>query len=88
MRSTKVLSITMPPEMLARAVALARRENRTMSELVREAVRQYERLRWWEETNAYGRARAQALGLDEEAVDRVIHEFRQGNRPRRKRPAR
>ena len=88
MRTTKVLSITMPPEMLARAVALARRENRTMSELVREAVRQYERLRWWEETNAYGRARAQALGLDEGDVDRVIHEFRQQNRPRGRRPAR
>jgi predicted transcriptional regulator len=88
MRTAKVVSITMPPEMLSRAVALAKRENRTMSELVREAVRQYERLRWWEETNAYGRARAQALGIHEEDVDRVIHAFRKDKRSRPKRSAR
>ena len=55
MRNAKTLSITLPPEMLSRAQALARKESRTMSELIREALRQYERLRWWEETNAYGR---------------------------------
>ncbi|HEY6327901.1 MAG TPA: ribbon-helix-helix domain-containing protein [Blastocatellia bacterium] len=39
MRTTKTLSITLPPEMLARAEQLAKKENRTMSELVREALR-------------------------------------------------
>ena len=39
-----------------------------MSELVREALRHYERQRWWEQTNAYGRAQAQALGIREEDV--------------------
>ncbi len=56
-----------------------------MSELVREALRHYERQRWWEETNAYGRARAEALGLREEDVDRLIHEHRQEKRAREKR---
>src|ERR1051326_9608191 len=42
MRNTKVYSITMPPEMAKRAERLARKENRTMSELVREALRRYE----------------------------------------------
>ena len=77
MRTTKTLSVTLPPEMLLRAEELAKKENRTMSELVREALRQYERQHWWEETNAYGRARAQALGIGEGDVDRLIHEVRQ-----------
>jgi Arc/MetJ-type ribon-helix-helix transcriptional regulator len=54
-----------------------------MSELVREALRHYERERWWEETNAYGRARAQALGVREDDVDRLIHEARQEKRHKR-----
>jgi len=85
MRTTKTLSITIPPEMLSRAEALAKKENRTMSELVREALRHYERQRWWEETNAYGRARAEALGIHEEDVDKLIHEYRQEKRAREKR---
>jgi CopG family transcriptional regulator/antitoxin EndoAI len=85
MRTTKTLSITIPPEMLSRAEALAKKENRTMSELVREALRHYERQRWWEETNAYGRARAEALDIHEEDVDKLIHEYRQEKRAREKR---
>ena len=87
MRTSQIISITLPPEMLSRAMALAKKENRTMSELVREALRQYERHRWWEETNAYGRARAEALGIREGDVDRLIHEYRQEKRARHKRPA-
>ena len=41
-RTTKVYSITMPPEMGRRAESLAKRENRTMSELMRETFRRYE----------------------------------------------
>jgi Arc/MetJ-type ribon-helix-helix transcriptional regulator len=42
MRTTKVYSITMPPEMAKQAERLAKRENRTMSELMREALRRYQ----------------------------------------------
>ena len=41
-RTTRVYSITMPPEMGRRAEQLAKRENRTMSELMRETFRRYE----------------------------------------------
>ena len=41
MRITKVYSITMPPEMGKQAERLAKKENRTMSELMREALRRY-----------------------------------------------
>ncbi len=89
MRTAKTLSITIPGEMLARAEALARKESRTMSELVREALRHYERQRWWEEMNAYGRAKAVAAEVrDEDDVVRAIHEHRgEQRRARKKRSA-
>ncbi len=88
MRNAKTLSVTIPPEMLSRAEALARKENRTMSELVREALRHYERQHWWEETNAYGRARAAALGINsEDEVVRAVHQHRKQQRRPKQRPA-
>src|SRR4051812_17368957 len=42
MRISKTLSVSMPPAQLKRAERMAKRENRTLSELVREALRQYE----------------------------------------------
>jgi Arc/MetJ-type ribon-helix-helix transcriptional regulator len=43
MGTTKVYAVTMPPEMARQAERLAKKENRTMSELIREALRQYQR---------------------------------------------
>ncbi len=83
MRTTKTLAVTLPPEMLSRAEKLARKENRTMSELVREALRHYERRQWWEETNAYGQMRAGALNIREDDVERLISEVRQEKRGKR-----
>lgn len=42
MRTTKTISISLPPAQYKKAERLARKENRTMSELVREALRRYE----------------------------------------------
>jgi CopG family transcriptional regulator/antitoxin EndoAI len=61
-----------PTEMLTRAEELARQENRTMSELIREALRHYERSQWWNRMNAYGRLKADERGLTEaDAVSAV-----------------
>jgi predicted transcriptional regulator len=62
--------------MLSRAEMLAKRENRTMSELVREALRHYERRSWLEETNVYGRAKAEELGLGEADVVAMVKQVR------------
>lgn len=45
MRMTKVLSVSLPAEMLSRVEQMARDEDRTISELVREAIRTYENVR-------------------------------------------
>jgi Arc/MetJ-type ribon-helix-helix transcriptional regulator len=77
MRTTKVLSITLPEPMLELAKQRAKKENRTMSELVREALRRYETTRWLDELKPYAEERAVAAGiLTEEQVDRAIHEYR------------
>jgi hypothetical protein len=47
-----------------------------MSELVREALRHYERRSWWDEVNRYGREKAAARGLTERDVGRLVHETR------------
>jgi len=89
MRMSRTLSITLPPEMLSRAEQLAHRESRTMSELVREALRHYERKIWWEDTNAYGRASAEKLGLTEADVVPLVKQVRKERRAPRnsRRPA-
>jgi hypothetical protein len=66
--------------MLKRAQSIAKRESRTMSELVREALRRYDRRAWWDEVNAYGRQRAEERGLREGDVKRLGHESRRATR--------
>ena len=75
----------MPSPVAAEAEALAKQEKRTMSEIMREAFRRYQRQREWDEANAYGRAKAKAKGITEADVVRLIKEFRAeeaaGNQP-------
>jgi metal-responsive CopG/Arc/MetJ family transcriptional regulator len=89
MKTAEVLSVTIPRPLLSEAKALAKRENRTMSELVREALRQYRQLRRWEEITAYGRMTAGRAGVrDMEDVVRTIHEYREEQPKRRARTRR
>jgi len=82
MRTSKVVSITLPPAMAAEAEQLAKEEKRSMSELMREAFRRYKREREWDEANSYGRARAKQMGISEADVVRLIQEFRAEQAPR------
>lgn len=42
-RRTKIITLSLPPEMLKLAKNLAKKEHRTISELFRESLRYYER---------------------------------------------
>jgi metal-responsive CopG/Arc/MetJ family transcriptional regulator len=75
MRTTTNISITLTPEMLDSAQKIAKAENRTMSELVREALRRYEKERRWEAIKEY-RKNAEQHGIREEDVVRIIREER------------
>jgi CopG family transcriptional regulator / antitoxin EndoAI len=77
MRTTQVLSVTLPSPMLKEARDLAKQENRTMSELVREALRQYQRQKRWEAIATLGQSTVRAANLrsEEDVVD-AIHRYR------------
>lgn len=77
-RRSRVFTISMPPEMAERAQALARNQNRTISELMREAFRAYQRdeiSRVFDETAAYAATRNPS-GYTEGDIPRLIKEVR------------
>ena len=76
MRSTKNVSITVPPTLLREAEAVAKREGRTKSELFREALRRYVTQSEYQELQHFGRKQARKLGLQEADVERLVQEFR------------
>ena len=79
MRTTKVTSLSLPPKLLREAELLARREGRTRSELLREALRRYLAESRWRELQEFGRKQARKLGIAEEDVERLIAEERRGH---------
>jgi predicted transcriptional regulator len=75
MRNGMVFSISIPEAQFKAAEQMAKAENRTMSELVREALRRYEKERREETIAKYGK-RAGERGLTEADVVRIIKEER------------
>jgi Arc/MetJ-type ribon-helix-helix transcriptional regulator len=82
MRTAKTVSITLPPDLLVKAQALAQSEHRTMSELFREALRRYMAGDGqWDALLARTRAKGKAMGVKSEAdVERLSDEYRRGKR--------
>ncbi len=84
MRTTKVYSITMPPALARKAERLAKKESRTMSELMREALRRYDQTQAsaspaMSEVLTLLRSAARAQGLSRMSkrdVEKVIAETR------------
>ena len=82
MRTAKTVSITLPPDLLVKAQAVAQREHRTMSELFREALRRYMAGDTdWDALLKRTRAKGETLGITGEAdVERLADEFRRDKR--------
>ena len=76
MRTTKIQTLSLPPEMVEQIEKIAKEENMTKSELFREALREYLRKKRWEKIREYGAKRAAELGIREEDVERLIDEYR------------
>ena len=77
-RRSRVFTISMPPEMAASAEYLARKENRTMSELLREAFRAYHAQQVGTIFDEIGKfaATRNPNGYTEDDVERLVHEVR------------
>ena len=79
-RSSKTITFSLPPEMADLVEDIRRREGRTTSELIREALRRYVEEREWRDMLRYGDRRAQAAGLTPEDVERLVNEYRDETR--------
>lgn len=81
-RTSKVLTVSLPPDAASEFERIAREEGRNKSELFREMLRIY---RGYRETQTfdglqrYGARQARSAGIkDERDVERLIQEFRHG----------
>lgn len=82
-RTTKTITISLPPSMADRVEELMRQEGRTKSELLREALRRYIEDREWRQLYRYGEQRARQQGRVAEDVDRLVEDCRaEASQPR------
>ncbi len=74
-RTTKILNISLSKEMYEEIEDIALKENRTKSDLVREAFRQYSANRNWARIRQWGDGTARKLQIkDEQDIDKILHE--------------
>ena len=77
MASANEISITLPVEVVESALALAKEQNRTISQLVQEAIERYKAVDRLNAAIEAGEDRSDALDTFlEDYVVRVIHEYR------------
>lgn len=77
MRNTKLISFSIMPDFLREVERVAKEENRTKSELIREALRRYLEDREWEKLTRYARIKSVETGIKtEEDIQRVVDEHR------------
>ena len=67
-----IINISVPPAMAKRIKQVAKEENRTQSELIREAFRKYEWNRDWAKIRAWGVETAKKFNIKtDEDVERI-----------------
>lgn len=76
MRTAKVISVSLPPDMEKEVQKVAKEEHRTISELLREAFRQYLSQRDLSLVRIEGRKIAKKMKLKPEDVERTVREGR------------
>jgi predicted transcriptional regulator len=78
-RTSQTFTVSLPRDLAEEVDRVARAENRTRSELVREAFRQYvQRRRRWAAIFKYGEEAGERAGVrSEEDVARIVSEWRE-----------
>ena len=71
LRKSKVITFSMPPEMAEQVRDVLREEGRNMSEIIREALRNYMEERDWLRTIRYERLRR--LNIEEANCQHYLH---------------
>jgi metal-responsive CopG/Arc/MetJ family transcriptional regulator len=73
---SKLLSVSVPDELIGEAEALARAQGKTKSEVVREALRSHLWRQRWQEATREIRAEAELRGIGPEEVEGLVDEVR------------
>ena len=76
-RTTVVWNISLPPSMAKEAENIAKKEARTKSELVREALRQYLWTTKMKKLEEYGKMKTKNMKIKEEDIEKLVDELRQ-----------
>ena len=71
-RTTKTITLSLPPEMADKIDKLMKEEGRTRSELLREALRRYAEEREWRKIYRYGDMKAKQRGITEDQIEDLI----------------
>ena len=71
-RTTSILTISLPPEMVEKVNEFMKKEKRTRSELFREALRKYFEQQELREIVRYGMRKAREKGIGEDQVEDII----------------
>lgn len=75
-RTTKTITISIPPEMAAQVEDLRKEEGRTKSELLREAFRRYAEERELKKLYRYGERKANDRRITEDQVEDIVDAYR------------
>ncbi len=79
---TQTLNIALPKDLVQRVDAVAKKEYRNRSELIREALRVYltDKQEWYDLLD-YGKKIGKKMGIkSEEDVNKIVYEFRHGRK--------
>ncbi len=76
MRTSKIMSFSVPPEFEDQIKEAAQSEHRTISEFLREAVRQYVKMKQIEKTRSVVASRLRKAGINESDIEAAIDEER------------
>jgi metal-responsive CopG/Arc/MetJ family transcriptional regulator len=75
-RTTKTITISLPPEMIGQIDFLTKKEGRTRSELLREALRRYAEEQEWKDLIRYGQQQAKKKKIIKDKVEDLIDAIR------------
>lgn len=77
-RNTKIVNMSLQPEIYEEVDELAQQKGTSRSEILRQALKQYiASEKRWQQIRRWGEDSAEKLGIkDERDVSRLIHEFR------------
>ncbi len=80
--NTQTFNISLPKNLVKRVDALAVKEYRNRSELIRQALRVYLADKYeWEDLSSYGKKIGRKMGIkSEKDVDKIVYGYRHGKK--------